>query len=372
MKHFFVGLVMIISLLLAVSGCSNDAAPQQEPDLEYQGETGDNSDGLKPNETDPPDSGMDGDNSPDPSDEWGADESVPPEFEDFYLFSKKEIRFNFTAAVKCVSCSFTPYQEIVSFQNGEIVKVFLKENLELQTEFQIELIVEDDLDNSLSVQVPLLVNDWVPKIEINELRTEYSSAAKRAEFIEFKTKSTGELDGLRLYIMWDAKNPYYYAFPSVDVKSGEYVTLHLRTLDTGWVDELGEDLAESAGTDSSPTARDLWVSGSNELLHKTDIVYLQDADGRILDAVILNEKPGETWEKNRAHFAGIAEDLYDRGVWKSKDGQPPTPFDAVDTSEIKSSATKSVSRYEMNKNTHTANDWYITDQGGASPGQHNK
>jgi hypothetical protein len=170
--------------------------------------------------------------------------------------------------------------------------------------------------------------------------------------------------------MWDPKKPYIYDFPAVDVKLGEYVVLHLRTLEAGCVNELGEDLSESAGTDSCPSARDLWVPGSAKLLHPTDIVYLQDANGNILDAVVLEETPGKEW--SRGHFAAIAEDLYNRGAWTTTDGKLPGPFDAVDTSSIKTAATKSISRHEGKGNTHTAGDWYITDTGGATPGQPNK
>ncbi|GBU28476.1 hypothetical protein R84B8_02035 [Treponema sp. R8-4-B8] len=409
MKNVF-SLVMILSLLWAICGCSNDLPILQEPEFEvpeipganqkkpgenkpdfsYEEESDDAdsedtdqedieqeeadsddidySDGQEPNDYDP------ADNDQDKTDNNESDftETEPAEYIDFYLFSKKEIRFNFTAAVKNVSCTITPHQEIERVQDGKTVKVFLKENLELQTDFLIELNVIDNHENSLSVEERLFVNDWVPKIEINELRTEYSSSAKRAEYIEFKVKSAGDLNGLKLYIMYDAKKPYTYDFPSVDVKLGEYVTLHLRTLESTCVNELGENLSESAGTDSCPTARDLWVSGSEKLLHKTDIVYLEDANGRILDTIIMNDEPAETWKKNQTHFTGIIEDLFNKEAWKSADGHLPGPFDAVNTSTIKTSATKSVSRHENKENTHTANDWYVTDLNKASPGLPNK
>jgi hypothetical protein len=385
MKQFFVCLVMICSLLLAICSCSNDFTHQQGQDSKFpenpeinQKAPGENKPdshyGQESDDFDPDD--IEQDEMEDDLDYQDTErhfiEILPAEFTDFNLFSKNEIRFNFTAAVKNVSCTFTPHQEIERIQEGKTAKIFLKENIELQTEFFIELNAKDNLENSLSVEVPLFVNDWIPKIEINELRTEYSNSALRAEFVEFKVKSAGNLDGLKLYIMWDSKKPYIFDLPAVEVKSGEYVTLHLRTLDDFCVDELGEDLSESAGTDSSPTARDLWVPGNKEWLHKTDIVYLQDANGRILDAVILNEEPAETWKKNRAHFAGIIEYLYNRGAWKSTDGQPPGPLNAVDTSTIKSSATKSISRYEGRENTHSAKDWYITNTGGATPGKPNR
>ena len=367
MKQVFVGLVVICSLLFVICGCSDDFILQEEQESESsdtnQREPGSNRpDSSYDEESDDPDS--------EDIDQEEEDDFEPPVFADFNLFSKKEIRFNFTGAVKNVSCTFTPHQEIERIQEGKTVRIFLKENLELQTEFIIELNAKDNWENSLSVEIPLFVNDWIPKIEINELRAVYSGSTSRVEYIEFKVKSAGDLEGLRLYIMWDAKKPYF-DLPAVDVKLGEYITLHMRTLESVCVNELGEDLSESAGTDSCPTARDLWIPGSaTKWLHKTDIVYLQDANGVILDAVILNETPAEKW--SRGHFAEIVEDLYNRGAWKSDNGQPPGPFDAVDTSSVKSSATKSISRYEGKENTRTAKDWYITDSNKASPGLPNK
>ena len=369
MKQIFIGYVMICSLLLAVCGCSNDGSLQQGQNSGFPEESGkkkpDSSDKHGQNEPDLQDIEREGTGN-----NSDLTEDGPAEFLDFNLFSKREIHFNFSSPVDCVSCTITPHQEIDCIQAGKSVKVLLKENLELRTEFLVELNVIDNMENLLSIEETLFVNNWIPRIEINELYTE-SEAKKRAEFIEFKVKSAGNMEGLRLYIMWEAKKPYIFYLPAVDVKLGEYVIFHLRTLEDTCVNELGENLSESTGIESCPTARDLWVPGSTKWLHKTDIVYLQDASDNILDAIIMNEAPGETWNNSRAHFAKITEDLFNKGAWKSANGQPPGPFDAVDTSTIKSSKTKSVSRYERKENTHTAKDWYIT-AGGTSPGQPNK
>jgi len=396
MKNVFVCLVMICSLLMAISACSNDFNLQLEPNLEvpekpviiqkkpaenrtdpsYEEEpeetVTEDIDQEEEEENDEDDGDID---YPDTDQEETDDNNEPeitevvlPEFTDFYLFSKKEIRFNFTSAVKNVSCTFTPHQEIDSIQDGKTVIIYLKENLELQTEFLIELNVIDSWENSLSVEVPLFVNDWIPKIEINELRTEYSNP--KVEFIEFKVKSAGDLQGLQLFIKYNDKKTYVYNFPNVDVTLGEYVVYHLRTLNSTCVNELGENLSESTGTDSCPTARDLWVSTSGKPLHKTDIVYLQDANGEIPDAIFMNVMPAETWCKDHAYFMEIMEKLFNKGAWKSADGNLPGLHDSVDTSNT--TATRSISRYEGRENTHSAKDWYVTDTSGATPGMPNK
>ena len=225
--------------------------------------------------------------------------------------------------------------------------------------------VEDEESETQEIVRPV-----INLLQINELRTEFSIPTKRMEYIEFKTKAAGNLNGFQLYIMYETNNPFIYTFPAVDVASGEYITLHLRTLESNCVDELGKNLSLSGGTDSCATARDLWVSGSNKLLHQTSIVYLQDANGKIIDAIIMNEALGNTWNKNQAHFAEIAERLFKEGMWKSANGSKPTSSDAVNTSAIKGSVYKSVSRYEGRENTHSAKDWYIA--GYITPGLPNK
>ena len=191
-------------------------------------------------------------------------------------------------------------------------------------------------------------------LHINELRTELSIIDKRAEYIEFKIMQAGNLHGISLYIMYEAQNPFIYKFPDITVMQGEYITLHLQTFENGCADELGDNLSLSRGNDSCPTARDLWVSDTAELLHKTDIVYLKNENGIIIDAVILNENPGKTWNSNQAHFAEIMDNLFNAGMWKSANGQKPTPLDAVNTSTIGTNTQKGISRYEGRENTHSA------------------
>jgi hypothetical protein len=106
------------------------------------------------------------------------------------------------------------------------------------------------------------------------------------------------------------------------------------------------------------------------LIDKNSIVYIQDANGKIMDAVILNEKLVGTWNASQTHFAEIAERLFNAGMWQSANGNKPTPLDAVNTSAVGSSVYKSVSRYEGRENTHSAKDWYIA--GDTTPGLPNK
>ena len=214
----------------------------------------------------------------------------------------------------------------------------------------------------------------VPSLQINELRTEIGSNS-RAEFIEFKMLSTGNLAGLRVFIASNYKNPLVYEFLPVRVKEGEYVVLHLRTLSEECRDEYGKDLSKSGGADSSPTVRDFWISGNAELLRKSDAIYITDQDDHVLDAVVILDKTDEAeWPKlsNYDFFSPVIEFLFNNDAWKSADGTISSPADAVDISGIGSAITRSVSRDETAEDTNTAADWYVTANNGVTIGVENK
>jgi len=210
----------------------------------------------------------------------------------------------------------------------------------------------------------------IPAMLINELRTEYdgSASALRAEFIELKMLSQGNLGGLRVFIASNTKNPLVYQFKPVDVKEGEYVLLHLRTLEESCKDEYGGDLSESGGKDAPPDARDFWIPGKKELLRKTDAVYIMDMNNVILDAVMLAD---DTVTSAAAFFNNACEFLFSKGAWLSPNGTVPCREDAVKSSGIKSSMTRSISRDENAPDTNTAADWHVTGLNGVTAGREN-
>jgi hypothetical protein len=320
---------MIYSLLLAIAGCSDNFKFHQRQELENAAESGDKlPDYIDQEKTEPEENKPEGAESEETKPEENESGETDPEDPEEPEETKPE------------------------------------ENEQEETEPEETYPKEPE-------PIAPAPNKRNPKMVINELRTEYNGKTKRTEFVEFKAKSAGNLEGLKLFIKWDAKKPFEYAFPAIRVKTGDYITLHLRTLEDDCADELGLDLSLSGGNDSNPEAHDLWVSGNKKLLHKTDIVYLQDASGGIMDAVILNEEPDETWPSSRQHFEELTEFLFIKNAWKSAAGAPPGPLDSVDTSGIKTAITRSVSRHEEVEDSDTADDWHVTDIYGATPGEPN-
>jgi hypothetical protein len=204
----------------------------------------------------------------------------------------------------------------------------------------------------------------VLSLKINELRFG-SSGEDSVGFIEFKILSAGNLGWLRVFIASNV-GKCVFEFKPVGVKKGDYVVLHLRKLEASCKDEYGEDLTESGGTDSSPTARDFWIPGEAELLNKNDAICILDQDERVvLDAVIILENANTAeWSK----LSLFIDFLLIEDAWKFADRTTPSPTDAVNISGIDTNYNRSVSRDETVEDTNTAADWYITS---ATPGREN-
>jgi len=292
--------------------------------------------------------------------------SQAPVFRECRAVSENEIEFEFSQPVKITSLNFEPVLKIASIEDGSTVRVTLEENTGPGTLLTADLLAEDGNRNTINVLVPLRArNNRMPTLVINEVRTENSKP--KAEFVELKMKTAGNLGAMRLFIVSNSKNPLVYEFSPVEVKKDEYVVLHLRTTEENCANEYGDDLNESGGTDSSTTARDFWYWENKELLRKTDVIYLLDQDNRVLDALMFSEKPDAWWGKD--YFAEAAEFLYSQGAWKSADGKVCGPDGALNSTGV--TATRTICRDETVEDTNTAADWYIVYTSSATPGKPN-
>jgi hypothetical protein len=293
--------------------------------------------------------------------------SESPVFLSCKAVSETEIQFQFSKPVKVVSIRFSPEIQLDEVENGSTVRVCFSSGHGPGQRLTADILAEDENGNTLNVLVPFLTrNNRIPPLVINEIRTE--TAKPKYEFIEFKALKAGNLGALRLFIAGNYKAPMVYEFPPAEVAADELITLHLRTTEEDHRDELGNNLDESGGTESSPTARDLWIPGSAKLLHKTDAIYLLDQDDHVVDAVMLSETADPWWNKD--YFAEAAELLFNAGAWKSPDGTICNPANAVRSAGT--TATRTICRDEtITKNSGTAAEWYITATSSSTPGKPN-
>jgi len=293
-------------------------------------------------------------------------------FESCRAVSEDEFEFVFSSPVTVKSVSFYPYLQIAFIENGSSVRITLEESPQPGTMITVDLLAEDEKKNTINVLASLRSrNNRMPNLLINEVCTEYSNAAagRKAEFIELKMKSDGNLGAMRLVINGNtnAAMQTIYEFAPVEVKEGDYVVLHLRAYDPASRDELGSDLSESGGMNSSPTARDFWVPGTAKLIHKTSFIYLIDQDDNVINALVISEKPDSWWDKE--YFAQTANLLFARNAWQTAGENVCRPADAVISAGTTN--TRTICRDETIDNTNSAADWYIAATSSATPGSPN-
>ncbi|MDR2483058.1 MAG: hypothetical protein LBD08_05430 [Treponema sp.] len=282
--------------------------------------------------------------------------------------SATEISFRFSLPVRVKSLVFDPPLEAELVSEGAQVRVRLHIPLEGGRKVTADMLVEDEHGNTLAVLVPFRTkNDRVPALLITEVRTEY--AKPKAEFVELKTFSAGNLGAVRLFIAGAGMDTPVFEFPPVEVRAGEYIVIHLRNLHEG-LDEIGENLEATPYTKDNEAlaeARDFWVPGSKKLLRKTDAVMVIDQDDRILDGLLLSENPDPWWKDEKMVMA--AEMLTAQGAWESAGAKVPGPADAVFSA--RTTTTRSICRDETGTDTGSSADWYITASSNATPGKVN-
>ncbi len=175
--------------------------------------------------------------------------------------------------------------------------------------------VKDDIGSTLSFTLSFSgYNSRVPRMIFSEISTEYSKP--RTEFVEIYILEDGNLAGVVLHSASDGIDKDY-VFPSVEVKKGERVVLHMRTIEEGAVNELGSDITLSNTKLSSPEGRDIYISGTETRLSKNDVLLLRERfNGTLLDAVAYVDGIKEDWPKD-AMFEYVIEAIYG-GLWEEE------------------------------------------------------
>jgi hypothetical protein len=300
--------------------------------------------------------------------------ATPPVYEGHQVLSGKQVNFTFSTDVNVKHARFQPDIPVEETTNGRTISIIFAEDRAGGEKFTADVLVEDNDGNTLNILVPFRTrNDRVPEFVINEVRLDYSKP--RAEFIELKTKTAGNLGAVRLFVISANAEDSIYDFPPVEVNADEYIVLHLRTLTTdNGVDELGDvfNLAASGNAADTPKdARDLWLPSNVKTVHKTDVIYFVDQDDKVIDGLALCET-AETWDKNKALYAKAAELLAKQHQWLGKDGvliKSPSAEDAAVSK--KTTGTRTICRDETIDDSNTLNDWYVCVTSGSTPGKTN-
>ncbi len=208
-------------------------------------------------------------------------------------------------------------------------------------------------------------NDNPAHIILSEVRSVMSKP--KVEFIEVYCTKSGNLSGLSIL------SGYYgfskrYEFPSINVKKGEYITVHYRSLSDvdGIVNETGDNLSLSKAIDSCDEARDLWVEGNVKLVTKSDVLAVYNAnDDSYLDGVLYCESTRQDWAK--PYQKELAAALFNKNIWAGDIGC---------SSVVKSdnmTSTQTLCRQNISEycGISSKSDFFVTAKSSASPGKPN-
>jgi hypothetical protein len=302
--------------------------------------------------------------------------SSPPEFIFGKCISPTEAVIKFNVPVTVRSLFFEPDINVIDLEEGEEVKFTFDTELPLGARIVADIVVENADGDTLESILPFYTyNNRVPGLLINEIRTEYTKP--KAEFIEFKVLSSGNLGAIRVFAAGMSNEKPIYEFKPIEVVEGEYFILHTRSPDEiDCIDEEGSDkglsTTETANTKAELplTVRDLWIAGSVKNLHKNDVIYIMNQDDDIIDAVAMYDSSDITKWPNDVKFIGAMELLIAKGAWDVPEGKSyiETAFDSKSTTN-----TKPICRDETVSDTNTMADWYIpTASSTQTPGFANK
>lgn len=258
---------------------------------------------------------------------------------------------------------------------GFQVRVVFTESqrLEMGATYIFSGVAHDQEGNSLLFQLPFYgFNRNVAGVVLSEVRSEYDKP--KVEFIELYVHRSGNLAGIELY---SVNKNFEYVFPAVEVSAGEYIVLHMRTLEeeSGHVDELDNNLSASTASDSCTGVRDLWVSSTSEIIGTSDVLVLRErAKGKLMDALLyISPKVSDTSKKK---ILPAGEDVIAEGGWiAGEDGESWLSSDGLAT-------TRTLSRQNIAEIQELAEEglvipvaskkeWIVVDTSCATPGMPN-
>lgn len=258
-------------------------------------------------------------------------EADSPKIVSYALENSSELMLNFSKKVELKDLEVTSKDKSESIganvsetsDDGASLKVKLSSPSKVGVNYSLTGVASDSQGNTVSFGLPFTgFNENPCRLILSEISSKHQSSKevyKKAEFVELYVLSGGNTAGIEIVSGSDGEEKKYQ-FEPVDVKTGEYITVHFRTVDEGeCVNETGENLALSTGNGSSDTARDLWVEGKETRISDNDVIVLRDVcRGKILDAVLFSSSEKNSWYY--AEQKTLSQEAFESGVWKGGSG----------------------------------------------------
>lgn len=243
-------------------------------------------------------------------------------------------------------------QDFQEKQEGNAQVYFvMNDEMEVGKSYQLDGCVKDRNGNALSFSLGFAgFNARVPRLILNEVRNAYGRSKvsdnfhRKTEFVELLALSDGNLFGVQIESANDGVKTRY-TFPAVEVKKGDYVTVHMRQIPQQdlipgevMADELSSDLTLSVSLDSCSSARDLWSPNTGAVFAPSDIIIVRSSPtGPVQDALHFS-LPDKDLETLYPDFYALT---VENGIWEGP---------ALDSTNVTSSA---ISRTMSRQNSST-------------------
>jgi hypothetical protein len=208
-------------------------------------------------------------------------------------------------------------------------------------------------------------NDHPPALRISEVQTGKNASKNNPhrDYVELAVLEDGNIGGEELTWTSSVKT-FTYRFPCVDVRSGEFIVLHLAPEGVeSEIDELGADTDESGGVDSTASGRDLWCS-SGPLPDESGAVGLRKRPGGNFVEGFFYADRDKSGPLGDTKLSTLVTELAASGSWPTA-GEVPSWNDAFAWSP---STARSMCRSGAAAGPES---WYVTTAGGQSPGSAN-
>ncbi|WP_407428591.1 hypothetical protein [Treponema sp.] len=245
----------------------------------------------------------------------------------------------------CNQCELYAVADCINYdEQGLCAEILFSESTIIGEPYTISGIVYDTSGNSLEFSRTFYgYNENPAKLIFSEIRSKNSTA--KVEFIEFYVLKSGNLSGLEVSSAVKGEENAYI-FPVIDVKKGEFITLHghiIEKLASGAKNELGSDLTLSTAAESCSLARDLWNNSESAFFGNNDVLVLKDFNtGSFKDAVLMCPSSSSKWYRTQEKV--YADEAYECGIWTSG----ADVANAVDT-ETANALGRSVSRQNISE-----------------------
>jgi hypothetical protein len=255
--------------------------------------------------------------------------------------------------------------DLTNIEKNTAFFIDCKTNFSILEKYDFFGVAEDEKFNTLTFSATLQgFNANVPKLAISELRTYYQKPSM--EFVELVAQTDGNIAGMVLEVYYKSE-PTKLLLPPVDVKSGDYIIVHGRSLDETCVNE-SDNWTVASHKDAVADVLDLWINADSKVIGNSGVILLRERENAPpVDALLYTEPGKEEW--GNASMKEAAREAVNSGVWVGTDSVEDAAIN------VKPSGTRTLSKdfsYQDDNEALSKNHWIFVNNGNATIGKENK